>query len=152
MINIEQWTSGPLAWRNPRKFKFRSHTTKNDLFTCFSHLSCEKNILNDSPAAMWPAAMWLCHVSGPPVHCSMFITDTQFVEWSKRFCDMSLEGSITSDEEDTYKEESPCGRWHRRNVKVNFIYICNFQLIFIRCNKVVIFIFYLSQDPITPLL
>ena len=32
---------------------------------------------------------------------------------------MSLEGSITSDEEDTYKEESPCGRWHRRNVKVN---------------------------------
>ena len=87
----------------------------------FSNLSCEKNILNDAPAAMWPAAMWLCHVSGPLVHCSMFTTDTQFVEWSKRFCDMSLEGSITSDEEDTYKEESPCGRWHRRNVKVNFI-------------------------------
>ncbi|XP_063691116.1 nuclear receptor-binding protein-like isoform X11 [Bolinopsis microptera] len=31
---------------------------------------------------------------------------------------MSLEGSITSDEEDAYKEESPCGRWHRRNVRL----------------------------------
>lgn len=31
---------------------------------------------------------------------------------------MSLEGSITSDEEDAYKEESPCGRWHRKNFKL----------------------------------
>ena len=35
---------------------------------------------------------------------------------------MSAEESATSDEEDTYKEASPCQRWHKKNIRVNSFY------------------------------
>ena len=40
--NIEQWTSGPLAYWSPRRLKFtlKSHITADDLFTFF--FSCGK--------------------------------------------------------------------------------------------------------------
>ena len=81
-MNIEQWTSGPLAQRSSMRLKFtlkvKGRITASGSFIIFSHTENERRNVNKSLSVVWLPN--LNHVTcdfgaqDPLVHCSMFIT------------------------------------------------------------------------------